>query len=76
MYIASLPKITESLKRKGVRVSKNKVAKIMRENNIISIGNKKFKATTNSNHKLCDKNLNIFYSDGKLTLAYPHYKYY
>lgn len=23
---------------------------------------------------VCDKNLNIFYSDGKLTLAYPRYK--
>ena len=46
------PKITESLKRKGVRVSKNKVAKIMHENNIKSIVNKKFRATTNSNHKL------------------------
>lgn len=46
------PKITEKLKKNGVNCSHNKVAKLMRENNIKSIVNKKYKATTNSKHNL------------------------
>ena len=45
-------KITEILKKKNVTISKNSVVKLMRENGLRSIVNKKFKATTNSKHKL------------------------
>lgn len=43
-------KITKSLRKDNLVISKKTVAKIMRENNIRSIVNKKFKATTNSKH--------------------------
>jgi putative transposase len=46
------PKITESLKKMGNVVSQKTVARIMNENGIASITVRKFKATTNSNHKL------------------------
>lgn len=45
-------KITEILKKKNITISKNSVAKLMHDNGLRSIVNKKFKATTNSNHKL------------------------
>jgi transposase InsO family protein len=45
-------KITKKLKKNNVKCSQNLVAKLMKENNIISIVNKKFKATTNSKHNL------------------------
>ena len=45
-------KITEILKKKNVTISKNLVVRLMRENGLRSIVNKKFKATTNSKHKL------------------------
>jgi transposase InsO family protein len=45
-------KITEILKRSNVRCSQNSVAMLMSKNNIRSIVNKKFKATTNSKHNL------------------------
>lgn len=45
-------KITESLKKRGIRHNHKTVEKIMHENNIRSIVNKKYKATTNSKHTL------------------------
>lgn len=46
------PRITIWLKVKGYKVGENRVAKIMRINELRAKGSKKFKATTNSNHKL------------------------
>lgn len=46
------PKITSKLREKNIRTSKNRVARLMRENNLKSIVKQKFKATTNSNHNL------------------------
>jgi putative transposase len=46
------PKITISLNRSGTSVSKGTVARIMQKNGIKSRVKKKYKATTNSNHKL------------------------
>ena len=46
------PKITRKLKERNIRTSKNRVARLMRENNLKSIVKQKFKATTNSNHNL------------------------
>jgi len=46
------PRITEKLKEQSISCSKHRVARIMRENGIISKTAKKFKATTNSNHNL------------------------
>jgi putative transposase len=45
-------KITVMLKKRGIRCSKKIIAKLMQENNIRSVVNKKFKATTNSKHEL------------------------
>jgi putative transposase len=45
-------KITKILKKTGIVCNRKTVAKLMQENNIKSIVNKKFKATTNSKHKL------------------------
>ncbi|PCJ26787.1 MAG: hypothetical protein COA97_05175 [Flavobacteriales bacterium] len=44
------PKVTEELKRRGIKVSKPRVAKLMRLNNLKSKIRKKYKVTTNSNH--------------------------
>ena len=45
------PKITQELKKKGVRISRPRVARIMRDANIRSIIHKKFRVqTTDSNH--------------------------
>jgi putative transposase len=46
------PRIHNALKDEGERVSKKRVARIMKENKIISISKKKFKATTYSKHSL------------------------
>lgn len=46
------PKITEELKAQGIKCSKNRVAKIMKENGIASKIKKKFKKTTDSEHSL------------------------
>ncbi len=48
--IPGSPKITEELKAQGIKCSKNRVAKIMKENGIASKIKKKFQKTTNSNH--------------------------
>ena len=44
------PRITIALRRLGIRVSKNRVARIMREENLRSIIRKKFVVTTDSKH--------------------------
>lgn len=48
-----LPRIVEKLKATNIFVGKNRVKKIMRQNNIVGVGKKKFKVmTTDSNHDL------------------------
>lgn len=44
------PRVTAALKRRGVNVSKPRVAKLMRLNNLKSKVRKKYRVTTNSNH--------------------------
>lgn len=46
------PRITQALHRKGNMIGKNKVARLMREQSLKSVVQRKFKATTNSNHSL------------------------
>lgn len=46
------PRITAELRRLGIFTSENRVARIMRENNIISRTKRKFKKTTDSNHRM------------------------
>lgn len=46
------PRITQALRRKGIMIGKNKVARLMREQSLKSVVKRKFKATTNSNHSL------------------------
>jgi putative transposase len=50
--IYGAPKIHQDLVDDGVRCGKNRVARIMRKAGIRSRAKKKFKATTNSKHKL------------------------
>ena len=50
-YIYGSPRITAELKSKNQSCSKNRVARLMRENNIRSKIKKKYKATTYSKHK-------------------------
>ncbi len=48
-----LPRLHNKLKQDGRKVGKNRIRKIMKENNIEGVGKKKFKVvTTDSNHKL------------------------
>lgn len=49
---AGAPRVTEALRDDGKRVSRKRVAKIMRQNGLRAKAAKKFKATTNSNHNL------------------------
>lgn len=44
------PRITYALKNQGISCSKNRVARLMKENNIKPKTKRKFKATTNSKH--------------------------
>jgi transposase InsO family protein len=44
------PRIHAELKEYGERVSRKRVARIMKDNKIVSISKKRFKATTNSKH--------------------------
>jgi transposase InsO family protein len=46
------PRITRELQKKGIVANENTVADIMKENGIQAKQRKKFKATTDSNHKL------------------------
>jgi transposase InsO family protein len=43
-------RMTKALKDDGLKIGRKRVERIMRENNIVPITVKKFKATTNSNH--------------------------
>lgn len=51
-YRSGAPRITKQLKNQGEKVSRHRVARIMRENGWRAKAAKKFKATTNSNHSL------------------------
>jgi transposase InsO family protein len=46
------PRITYDLKANGIKCSKHRVARLMKENGIAGKAKKKFKATTNSKHDL------------------------
>lgn len=46
------PRITDSLRDKGIKVSRNRVARLMRDNDIRAKIKRRFKVTTQSNHKL------------------------
>jgi transposase InsO family protein len=43
-------RITKALNNEGIKIGRKRVERIMKENNIVPITVKKFKATTNSNH--------------------------
>jgi len=43
-------RITAQLHKENIPCGKNRVAKVMRENNIYAISRRKYKATTNSKH--------------------------
>ena len=45
------PRVTKQLQLDGITCGKNRVSKIMKNNHIYSITRRKFKATTNSNHR-------------------------
>jgi transposase InsO family protein len=45
------PRIAAALKQRGFKVSRQRVAKLMKENGLKSKVRKKYRATTNSNHK-------------------------
>jgi putative transposase len=45
-------RITEELHRRGMPVNHKRVARMMREDNLLAVQPKRFVATTNSNHKL------------------------
>lgn len=59
------PKIAHCLNSKGIKVSKVRVAKLMRKNHIQSITRKKYVVTTNSKHdftiskNILDRNFNV-----------------
>jgi len=56
------PRIHAELQEAGVRCGKNRVAKIMRKNNVVSIHRKKHRATTDSSHTLpIAENHHLFY---------------
>ena len=46
------PRITQALNRQSISCSQPRVARLMRANGIVAKTQRKFKATTNSNHKL------------------------
>jgi putative transposase len=46
------PRITAELRAQGIRCGENRIARIMRENGIASLIRKRYKVTTNSDHKL------------------------
>ena len=65
-------RIAEQLKGKGHCISRCRVAKIMRANNWVSKHKRKFKASTNSNHKypVCRNLLNRNFNPSKLNEAW------
>jgi putative transposase len=48
-------RITAELHRRGMQVNHKRVARIMREDNLLGVQPKLFVVTTNSNHKLARK---------------------
>jgi len=46
------PRITQALNRQSISCSQPRVARLMRANGIVAKTQRKFKATTNSNHSL------------------------
>lgn len=46
------PRITDDLRDAGIRCGKNRIARLMRENGIVAKTTRRFKATTDSKHKL------------------------
>ncbi len=51
-------RITAELHRRGVQVNRKKVARMMRDDNLLAIQPKRFVVTTNSKHK-CEVHLNL-----------------
>jgi len=45
------PRMTDALRKQGIKCGKNRVARLMRENGIASKTHRRFKVTTNSDHK-------------------------
>jgi hypothetical protein len=45
-------RITAELQRRGVQIGRKKVARMMRDDNLLAIQPKRFVVTTNSNHNL------------------------
>jgi transposase InsO family protein len=58
-------RITAELRRRGVQVNRKKVARMMRDDNLLAIQPKRFVITTNSKHK-CEVYLNLA---GRMTLT-------
>jgi putative transposase len=46
------PRITADLRAEGLKCSKNRVARVMRDKKIVAKRRKRFKVTTNSDHKM------------------------
>ena len=65
-------RIVEQLKRKGHRISRCRVAKIMKANNWMSKHKRKFKANTDSNHNypVCRNLLNRNFAPDRLNAAW------
>jgi putative transposase len=63
-------KVAKALKRKGVHCSQNRIARIMKDNDMHSVRKRKYKATTNSKHNLpVAENL---LADQKHSIETPH----
>ena len=66
------PRMTEELKELGLSVGHRRVGRLMRENGIFVKRNKKFKATTDSNHRF---NVAPNLLDRDFTAEYPNQKW-
>lgn len=66
------PRITKALNRKMIKVSRPRVARIMKRNHLRSIVKKKFKVTTDANHKFTvpENKLDRNFSPGTLGAAW------
>ena len=66
------PRITRVLSRKGIKVSRPRVARMMRQAGLRSVVKKKFKVTTDSNHKFAvpDNKLDRDFMPGTLGAAW------
>jgi len=49
-YVYGSPRVTEELRRRGCRVGKNRVARLMREHKLGRRAKRRFRSTTNSDH--------------------------